>query len=423
MAILIFIFHLCLIFFIAFRLWKRETVFRSVFWPLLLIKLAAGICLGLLYLYYFPVADTFDYFKDASKLQALALRNLSQYAQFLLFNTGLDSLDLTFNQPRALFLTKITSVFNILTGNNYWLISLYFSLISFSGAWFLVKTINRFVFSVAAPAVIAFLLLPSVVFWTSGVIKETFAMAALFYLSAIFLKVWYGERPTVLQYLAVAIGLWVLWNLKYYFMAIFLPVVCTSLLYKFIIGERFQRSAVLEIAVWFAMLILPVFLITFLHPNFYPDRLLNVIVLNNAGYNELSSPDDVVHFSNLKATVPSILSNAPWALFSGLFRPLLWESGTVLQFLLGLENAVLLLFFVAALRNIKKIFMSPYRLLVLALLMYVLLLCILITLAAPNFGTLSRYRSGYLSFFVFLILCNNPILQYLERSFQRLVRH
>lgn len=423
MVIFIWACHILIIFGLAYYIYRRETFFRILFWPSLFFKLLSGILVGLLYTYYYPVGDTFEYFKDASRIASVFSQDFSAYAEFLFFNKGLQSLSLTFYEPRAVFLTKIVSVFTILTARNYWIISLYFSFLSFLSAWVLVKTINRNVSSVNTPSFIAFLFLPSIVFWTSGLIKESLAVAALYCLTAFFLKIWFNERIRIVNIVGALISLWLFWNLKYYFLAIFLPVACATLLYKFIFDKRFTRSPTLELVVWISILTVPLFLISFLHPNFHLDRFLNVIVLNNTAFNKLSAPEDLIHYTNLQAEPASIIQNAPWALFSGLFRPLFWESATFLQVLLSIENTLLLLFFLTALAQIKIYLSSPHRILILALLVYVMLLCIFIAFSAPNFGTLSRYRSGYLSFFTFIILCNNPLLNYLERSFQRLVSH
>jgi hypothetical protein len=422
MVILLTSFHIALIVALAWGIWKKQTSLKKFFWPALSVKLIAGICLGLLYTYYYSVADTFDYFRDASKLASLAMKDFSSYLDLLFFNTHLESLQLVFDQPRAVFLTKITSVFSILTNNNYWIIGAYLSLISFWGAWYLVQAINRYIPSVGFAAVVAFLFLPSAVFWSSGLLKESLALAGLFYLSAIFLRIWFSEKPSVPEWLLAAVSLLVLWQLKYYYAAVFLPVICTSVLYKFLIRKRFQ-SSIPEVAVWLGILILPLVLISFLHPNFYPHRLLDVILTNHAAYREFSAPEDLVHFHNLRPTPLSLLKNAPWALFSGLFRPLVWETSAVIQIPPGIENTFVLLLFLAASVRFKKYFTSPHRVLILTLTVYVVMLCIFITFSAPNFGTLSRYRSGYFSFFVFIILCSNPLVQYLERSFPRLVSH
>ncbi len=417
------VFHVLFIFYMAFRIWKTETFLPKLFWPCLLIKLLAGISLGFLYTWYFPVGDTFSYFKDASVLASLAREDFSSYLNILFFNTDISTLPIIFFEPRAVFLSKITSVFNIATLDNYWVVSLYFSFISFLASWNLVKMINHKIDGVTVPSVMAFLLMPSIVFWSSGLIKETLAAAALYYLTAIFLKIWFREKLSIATVILSLFSLWIFWHLKYYFTAIFLPVVVTTLLYRIITRKGIARSASSEAIIWLAIFLLPIFLVSFVHPNFSPGRLLEVIVSNNAVFNQLSDPEDLVHFNDLQVTVRSILRNAPWAFFSGFFRPLLFEAGNVLQFLAGVENTLVLFFFFAACVQAKQYLTSPHRLLALAIIIYVTLLCILITLSAPNFGTLSRYRTGYAPFFVFLVLCNNPLLIYLQRSFYRLVSH
>ena len=423
MAIFLWIFHIALVVAVSFAFFKKQTALKKYFWPALAARTIAGVCLGLLYTHYYAVADTFDYFRDAGKMATLARADLPSYLELLFFNRNLDILPLALGQPRAVFLTKIASVFHLITYGNYWLTGMYFSLISFSGAWVLVQAISRNIPSVTPAAVIAFLFLPSAAFWTSGLLKESLAMAALFYLTAFFLKIWFREKQSFRACMIALVSLWVLWNLKYYYAGIFLPVACSCLLYKFLFGKKFRSTPALETLVWIALFILPLMVISFWHPNFYPDRLLKVVVLNNSVFNELSAPGDYVHFDNLRATPVSMLQNAPQALFSGLFRPLIWEATSAIQLLQGVENTVLLLLFLAACLRFKKYLTSPHRLLLLGLLVYVVLLCVLITLSAPNFGTLSRYRVGYVSFFAFIIFCNNPVVQYLERSFRRLVSH
>lgn len=423
MTVLVTFLHIIVIFTLSFRIWKRQAGLRRYYWPGLAVKLIAGVCLGLVYAYYYSVGDTFSYFQDGGKLAALARENFSSYTRLLFFNHVPEGLGLINSEPRALFLTKITSVFNVLTLNNYWITGFYYSFVSFLGAWFLVRTIDRHMPAAGIPALIAFIFLPSVVFWSSGLLKESLALPALYFLAALFLKIWFDEKPSFGSYILATLSLWVLWQLKYYYVAIFLPVACTTLLYKFLIGERFAQSPSKEFLIWMGMLVLPMIAISFLHPNFHADRLLHVIVLNNEVYNQLSDPEDVVRFHQLQAHPLSLLKNAPLALFAGLFRPLCWEASAIVQILPSLENTIVLALFLASCFRLKRYGSASHRVLLLGVMVYVVLLCILITFSAPNFGTLSRYRIGYSSFFVLIILCGNPLMQYLERSIRRLVSH
>jgi hypothetical protein len=115
------------------------------------------------------------------------------------------------------------SLFCLITFNNYWITSLYFSFASFCGAWILVKQIIGFSPSAKNVAMASFLFFPSVVFWSSGLIKESLAMASLFFLCSLFVKAWQRKTPGWIEYLFLIVSLWVLWNLKYYYLAVLVP--------------------------------------------------------------------------------------------------------------------------------------------------------------------------------------------------------
>src|SRR5688572_11374312 len=105
--------HVVVILAVAFQLYRKQVALRAIFWPALLVKLIAGICLGLLYIYYYPVSDTFAYFRDGSRLASLAVVDFRQYIGFLLFGNDGASINLTLTASRAVFLSKITSIFHL----------------------------------------------------------------------------------------------------------------------------------------------------------------------------------------------------------------------------------------------------------------------------------------------------------------------
>ena len=68
----------------AFLIGKKQTAtLRRVYWPAFVVKIAAGLALGLVYKYYYAQGDTFPYFYDAVTLADLARRDVAEYISFL----------------------------------------------------------------------------------------------------------------------------------------------------------------------------------------------------------------------------------------------------------------------------------------------------------------------------------------------------
>jgi hypothetical protein len=171
--------------------------------------------------------------------------------------------------------------------------------------------------------------------------------------------------------------------------------------------------------IWTAIFIVPLGIISSMRPNFYPTRILEVIVSNNREFNAMSEPDDVINYTSLEPSIGSIVRNVPRALVSGMFRPFPWEAHTMFQWLIAIENVLLLVLFVSSLGNLLKLAKSPHRLLLCSVVLYVVALCVFLALSTPNFGTLSRYRISFLPLLFLLITIENPLVKKVSALIQR----
>jgi len=393
-----------------------------MFWPALTAKLTAGLCLGLIYLFYYDgVGDTWLYFNDGQVLSAFARRDPLGYLSFLWKGEAeLAFISDVALQPRTLYLLKLTSVFNLLSHDNYWITSAYFSLVSFLAAWYVVCQLTESVPSAYWPAVAGFLFFPSAIFWSSGLIKESVAMAGLFLLGGCFLRVWFGYRLRFWEWILIPVAVWVVWSLKYYFLGVWIPVAMASLCVHRASAAGWLPSALFpRILLWGASLAIPLALVLTLHPNFEPHHLAEVIVDNYRAFHDDSRPDDLVYYDGLNANWSSILLHSPKALVAGLFRPTLWEAGNLWQYAAALENAVLILLFLTAVGNLRSFTRSPQRLLVVTVLLFSAILATFLALSTPNLGTLSRYRVGFLSPLVTVLATGSPLFQRLCDVMQR----
>lgn len=95
----------------------------------------------------------------------------------------------------------------------------------------------------------------------------------------------------------------------------------------------------------------------------------------------------------------------------------------MLQMAAAVENLFLLVLSCLGTISLVSVRKSHHRMLIFGAGVYIVLLCVFITLSTPNFGTLSRYRVGFIPYFVFLLLCSAPVLRILQSSFNRLVQY
>lgn len=387
----------------------------AAYWALLGLKVVSGLVLGWVYSNHYE-GDTFNYFADASKLSSIAREDIGEYLRVLWSRDDLQAGSLNFQQPRALFMVKIISVLNVLSGDHYWITSVYCSWVSFVCAWFLVSRLAVSFPQSFSAACFAFLICPSVVFWTSGVVKETFAFAALCLLSGVFIDSWFRRPLRIYSYLGILIGIWMLWSLKYYYAAVFIPVAVSVLVVRRFVP--LEWPAFRTVVIWMLILAGLVGIVSISHPNFYADRFLDVVVQNYEIFQRISDPGDAAVFS-LEADWWSFILNFPVALFTALFRPTIFEAGNVFQWLAAIENAMLILLGITAAISFLRKPVTANMLLIVATGLYIVVLGGTLALSTPNFGTLVRYRIGFLPFFVFIVTYKNYYVNLLFESIER----
>jgi hypothetical protein len=224
----------------------------------------------------------------------------------------------------------------------------------------------------------------------------------------------------------LVVDVWLLWNLKYYYLGVLLPIVITGTTIHRWLMPRYELKPITVAVSSLLFFVVPLAIVLITHPNFYPQRLLGVIVENHDAIVSFSSHEDIIHYQSLSPTIISVVRNAPMAIFSCLFRPFLWEASTPFQFIVALENSGILVLFFAWLFGIFK-HRKNYLLngIALQIVIYSCFLALFLALSTPNFGTLSRYRVGFLPFLMSVICTSNPLLstaaKLIERTSQRLV--
>lgn len=389
---------------------KSERAIEWAYYPALLFKIIMGLFLGFVYHYYYGYGDTLLLFEDGVTLARVADQQFFYYIKILLSDQPLSTALHYGQHPRALFFARCISPVAWFTQENYWLTSMYFSLLGFFCSWYLCLALVRYYRQALAVAV-SFLFYPSAVFWSSGIIKECVAVSMIYLIIATMLHIVHQQKmpmsKSVVRILLLLSCGAVLWQLKYYYAAVLFPLVISSMaFYRLRIGF-YQKVLMMAGVCGFAVLA-----ISFLHPNLEASRILNALVATHDIIFEASDVSNVIHYQSLKPTWQSVGSNFPLALLSGLLRPLPGDGDTLWHTIVQLENVLLLLSMGAALYCLiryKKSFAEKQLLLV--MLIYIVTLSALLALSSPNFGTLMRYKAVYLPFLMYMCMLGcSPLL-------------
>jgi hypothetical protein len=328
------------------------------------------------------------------KVSAVGQSDFATYLK-MIFDFGEDQsmLSVLQNQDlRSVFFIKLISIFALISGNNYWIITAYFSLASFLASWYLFRTVENSFTNSSFAASVAFLFFPSVVFWGSGIEKETLALCGIYYLSAVIILMLKQQKIKWWDGIGIIVGAWLVWNLKYYWAAVFFISAFTAVI-VWTLQRKISWMGKRLLLAWIIVFAGAGILASFSHPNFCLTTFLNVLVTNHDDFIKISGGKNLIHYYHLAPEWQSVLLNSPWALVSGIFRPFVGEGNGLLGLVASLENCVLLVLFLYA------------------ALSYIIVLCIFLALSTPNLGSLSRYRVGFLPFFVFLVTYKNPWLQ------------
>jgi hypothetical protein len=321
------------------------------------------------------------------------------------------------------FLIKLLSAVNLLSLGNALLNAFYLSLFCFVGSWQLVRAVEQ-VFPTAprGAAVAAFGLWPTVLYWSSGLTKESVLVGSSAWLLALVLRWYYGDEPfPKVQAVWLLVLVILFFKMRFFFAALLLGALIALGVVRVAqqLGGHLSRwsqvvlmALVLSAGAWAASEVLP----TFRFNKFTSQLIRNYSDLRA---NSLYRPH--IEFDNLAPTGASIARNAPLAIGYALTRPWPWEFHNLTYVAAGLENMALLALLVVAgvalVQGQGKSGTLPFAL-VLALLFYCVVLAALLGLSTPNLGTLSRYRVVLLPYLLLLLLQNQYIASWLNRWFR-----
>lgn len=380
----------------------------------------------MIYLFYYKGGDTTNYYKGSICMINLMFVNFPVYVDIMMGNLSFENYmafssetgyppSYMYRDEKTFAVIRYVNLLVLLCGKQFVPTTIVLSALAYSGPWRLFLMFCREFPGLSKQLAVSILFIPSVFFWGSGLLKDTFTFSAICWYTFSFYKAFIVKENRVLNLIFVLLSLWMLISIKPY---LFIAIFPGSVLW-FVFNKLMKvKNALLR------MIYLPVVSVGGLALAFgfvslmgselgkYKlDSLIDVAVITQDDLSRDTYGPNSFDIGELDGTTSSMLSKAPVAITASLFRPFIWEVRNPVMFLSAIENTIvlvlaLLLFIRIRPHVILRIIVSQP--IILFSLLYSLILAFSIGLSTANFGALVRYKIPLIPFFLSSIL----IIQY-----------
>ena len=388
------------------------------------LKFLTGIFIWVIYTFYYKDVQNNDVHKFYS--DAVVLRNVASESpkDFIQIISGVGAKDSRFdkyygemknwkrNFDEAPFnenqtIIKLNALLMFVSLRVYFVHILFMCFLSLIGWVLLTNAIMKFAPQANAAFALPVLLLPSVLFWTSGVMKEPVLVLGLGVFMWGLLNVGTGNRQQNIKALAILVtGAFIIILIKFFVLVCLAPALVAFLTLR---HHQNAFGIILKYALVNVLLLVAAFNIHVLIPRLDLQQMLvnkQTHSVKEAGYFKAGSRIEIPALDNSTA---SIAETAPVGIWNTITRPYLWEGKNIMMLASAAENVLIGLFIIAciAFSDLKN--MKQWNLF-LFLMNFALAYFALIGICTPVLGNLVRYRAPLLPVFLFafiLILKNS----------------
>lgn len=382
-------------------------------------KVGGAMVFSLIYFYYYEAGDTIAYFYSSVAVGRLAGADLLSFLKVLFGPNDPAHLALFGSLPakpyeyvyydsRTFMVVRFITPLVLLAFNSYVLTALLLSSLSYIGIWRCYQTFVGYFPKLKDKFAIAFLYMPSVVFWGSGIMKDTITISATCWWVYCFDQVFFKKDRIIGNVLGLVVAGLLLILVKPYIFMILMPVTLLWLFYFRVVKLKNMLIRLLT---------LPMMLLVLSGGSFFIlDTMgddLGKFSLDEAMNTTMNIQRDMQRaeeygsnyfdIGELDGTLGGVLKKAPVAINAALFRPYLWEARSIVVVISALENAWLLGFALLVLWRTRGWFLfrairgNP---LVMTCVTFSVIYGFMIGLTTPNFGALVRFKIVLVPFLV-----------------------
>ena len=384
------------------------------------IKIIGAISICLVYtLYYGGGGDSTGYFEQGRSIYNLLYKDPNYFFEVLFQGCTAENysyLDETTTYVdyhswtadyNAMYISRLVAPLFLITFNSFIAITILLCWICYSGVWKLYLLFCDQFPQIKKQLAISILFIPSVVFWGSGLLKDTVTLSCIGWYSFSFYHLLIKKEYNFKNLCYLLISAYLLVALKPYILFALLPGSIIWLSYEKISSTKNQVVK---------SIIAPLLMLGGLVGGFYAlsslgdvmgvyaiDNILDRAVVVQQDLKRDYYGGNSFDIGDFDASIGGVLAKSPLAINATLFRPYLWEVRNPLMLLSSLESTYIFFLTLGLLLRLKiigffgLIWKNP---LLLFSVLFALFFAFSVGLSTPNFGALSRLKIPCIPFFV-----------------------
>jgi hypothetical protein len=407
-----------IILFIMYSLRRRMAPphLRKFFIPALLLKFVGAAALGLIYFFYYGGGDTDLYYVLSMYITRSFYENPGAFFKLVFGPLEYDpetfpylSVNMFYYRKDfdTYFLLRLASIANLLTGNVYTATAFIFAAFSFLGSWAFYLALVHVYPAYYRSLALAVLFIPSVIFWGSGLMKDSVTFGGMglvvygFYFGII------RREKMVRNLLIGGLGLFLVVSIKIYIVYCLIPALMLWWFLRFrdSMRSRFARTLSVPFLIVLGSLLSFFAIVKLTSDTAYSFENIAAKAEVTATYlhQQAEGQGSAYEIPEFDGSLSGLVSYAPRGITVTLFRPFLWEARSPVQLVAALEATVFIfltlrvLYKVGIRKTVSTVLAEHF---VFAALVFSIIFAFAVGVTSGNFGTLVRYKIPMMPFYV-----------------------
>lgn len=409
---------------------------RKYVYPAFLLRVLGAVLYTLIVSLYYGFGDSHNYYQGVLDLHKAIDTDWGFWKEIygkwklepsdplypFFYYDGTGTVHYYMQEVRTYNVSRLALPLSLFFNKSFLAISIAISYISFLGTWKIYQLFYEIYPHLKKKLAISILFLPSLLFWSTSLLKDPFCLAALGYLVYSLHDVVMRRRPTLSNILIIIISTFLLINLKPYILISLSSVFSVWVFFRY--RTKIKEGLVRRLStISFVMLALSLgFTFTSLlsgtdsAKQLSTENIAQAVNSTQQNFDNIKGEGSGSSFKIDKTeSVGGLITNFPIGIMNTYFRPFFWDVRSPIALLSAFEAFLFLLVTLKCLKGIgfkqfiNSVFNDPVITFCLA---FAFLFGGVIGLTTSNFGALTRYKIPSLPFYavgIILIMDKYPI--------------